>query len=38
MKQLQQIRKNNLKNIIEQEYNGSVEEFAASLDKNKFWG
>lgn len=35
--ELQIRRKNNLNKIVEHEYNGSVDEFAKSLDKNKFF-
>lgn len=35
--ELQKRRKNNLNKIVEHEFNGSVEEFANSLEKNKFF-
>lgn len=34
---LQKLRKKNLKTIVDQNFNGSVDEFAKSLEKNKFF-
>jgi hypothetical protein len=35
--ELQKLRKKNLKTIIDQEFNGSVDDFAKNLEKNKFF-
>ena len=34
---LQRLRKRNLKTIIDQDFNGSVDDFAKSLEKNKYF-